>query len=676
MRIAAGELVARRYLLDHQLAQGGMGSVWVARHVQLGALVAVKFMDPRFLESPAARARFEREARTAAQIQSPHVVKVFDYGIEDETPYLVMELLDGEDLGARLKRRGPLSLPAAADIVAQVARALRQAHEAGIVHRDLKPANVFLARSGEVEIAKVLDFGLAKPMDLSPEDEATKTEEVLGSPQYMSPEHARGTRDPDPRSDLFSLGVIAYRLITGKLPFSGRNASDILVKICTEPAPPPSVHRADLPLAIDRFFVRALAKTPEERFQSAAEMAQAFALAAGVDLTSTLTAAPRVPVPVSAPIAPVPMPSARAPSRTPWGVLTAFGIGIAAVIAGLTVRQRASAACAGSSDVEACRTACALRVADDCERWHALGCESAAGLDPGRVEHCEIACRGGRAASCAALAEALSGRADLADRRMIALEQGCNAGDRDACLAFGVGSNDARGMKALEQLCKTGFSSSCQLLAARLAYGYTSAPPMPGDAPRFARAAPMALSLLEKGCDAGILGDCEDAAALLLEGEGIARDDVRARALFERAIAPDPSPPGGSAADRARDAKRRGVGLVWALERGRGGPRSEARAVALAEKLCGTPGGEGSLPASCLQLAYLLRKGRGVARDPKRAEALVKAVCNADFKCFDEARRWQIAWLRPRDLERAFELYDLVCELGDARGCEQAKSMR
>ena len=273
-------MVAGRYRLEQPLARGGMGSVWVARHLQLESQVAIKFMDAAVADSPTARARFEREAKAAAQIHSPHVVTIHDYGVASGTPFLVMELLEGEDLGARIRNEGPLPPEVVSGIVTHVARALRLAHEAGIVHRDLKPGNVFLTINVDTEIAKVLDFGIAKTRGLQQQpldpDEATRTDQILGSPQYMSPEQVKASRDVDHRSDLWSLAVIAYRALTAHLPFSSNSVADVLVKICSEPAPPPSTYRPELPSQVDRFFVRALAKDPDLRFQTASELAAAF----------------------------------------------------------------------------------------------------------------------------------------------------------------------------------------------------------------------------------------------------------------------------------------------------------------------------------------------------------------------------------------------------------------
>jgi len=156
-----GTVIAGKYRLERPLARGGMGAVWVARHLQLDEQVAVKFMDISLPSAADARVRFEREAKSAARIRSPHVVQILDHGVDGEIPYIVMELLEGEHLGTRLKREGRLSLAAAAAITEQVTKALHRAHKAGIIHRDLKPANVFLARvDDDDEIVKILDFGI------------------------------------------------------------------------------------------------------------------------------------------------------------------------------------------------------------------------------------------------------------------------------------------------------------------------------------------------------------------------------------------------------------------------------------------------------------------------------------------------------------------------------------
>jgi serine/threonine-protein kinase len=187
-----------------------------------------------------------------------------------------MELLEGEDLARRLERRGRFGLRETARILTQIGKALALAHQAGIVHRDLKPRNVFLARVGDEEIAKVCDFGIAKELDAPRSNDDTVTGTVIGSPEHMSPEQARGGT-VDARSDLWSLGVMLYRMITGARLFEGKNLGDVIVRICTDPILPPSTMVDDLPLGMDAFFERALQREPEARFPSIQAMVHAFA---------------------------------------------------------------------------------------------------------------------------------------------------------------------------------------------------------------------------------------------------------------------------------------------------------------------------------------------------------------------------------------------------------------
>jgi eukaryotic-like serine/threonine-protein kinase len=316
--LEVGGVVASKYRLVRPLAQGGMGSVWVARHVQLDVDVAVKFMAPAYAESADARARFEREAKAAAQLKSPNVVQVHDYGIADGVPYLVMELLQGEDLGERLRRQRRLSLPAAAAMLTPACKALRRAHEAGIVHRDLKPGNIFLARQDDEEIVKVLDFGVAKVTDPGSGASSTKAGTLVGSPNYMSPEQVRA-KHVDHRSDLWSMGVVLFEAVTGQLPFPGDDVGDVLVEVCTAPIPVPSHIAPDLGPVVDRFFERALAREPAARFQSARELAEAFASLAGAQDGASRLSLPSAPLATSALEAVAPVSSA------PWSAAGTAG---------------------------------------------------------------------------------------------------------------------------------------------------------------------------------------------------------------------------------------------------------------------------------------------------------------------------------------------------------------
>jgi serine/threonine-protein kinase len=274
-------VIAGKYRLEYALAAGGMGAVWVARHLMLDEDVAVKFMSPSLLATPEARARFAREAHAAARLRSPHVVQILDYGVDDDVPYLVMELLAGEHLGERIVREGRLPLREVVWMTEQVARALMRAHRAGIVHRDLKPANIFLSRVDEEEIVKLLDFGIAKQLGAV---DATQADVLVGSPQYMSPEQARGARDLDHRADLWSLAVILFRALTGAPAFEGETAIDVILQICTGPVPSALRVAPDLAPELDAFFRRALDRDPARRFGSARELADELAaIAARID---------------------------------------------------------------------------------------------------------------------------------------------------------------------------------------------------------------------------------------------------------------------------------------------------------------------------------------------------------------------------------------------------------
>lgn len=275
--LTEGSLIAGKYRLERLLARGGMGAVWRGHHLPLDIKVAIKLMKVDQSTSPTWQVRFKREARAAAQLKIPNVVQVYDYGLEGDVPYMVMELLDGEDLASLLRRQTRLSPAETLTLVDQVCRALSRAHAVGLVHRDLKPANIFLSRQGEAEVVKILDFGIAKFTGPEAIEGATETGTLLGSPHYMSPEQVRNSKHVDHRSDLWSMGVIIFRCLTGELPFPGTELGDVLVYVCTEPVPLPSKLVPDLSPAIDRFVLHALTRKLDGRFQSAEEMARAFA---------------------------------------------------------------------------------------------------------------------------------------------------------------------------------------------------------------------------------------------------------------------------------------------------------------------------------------------------------------------------------------------------------------
>lgn len=273
----AGRILADKYLLRSRLGEGGFGSIWRAEHLVLRSPVAVKLIDLEIAQKDGAVERFLREAQATAALRSPHVVQVIDYGVEGEQPFIVMELLEGENLAERLEREKRLSPLEVVRIVTHVARAIGKAHELGIVHRDLKPENIFIVNTGDEELIKVLDFGVAK-FATTPElnrNTYTKTGALIGTPYYMSPEQAQGNKTVDSRSDLWALGVITFEMMTGQRPFDGDALGDLVLTICVRSISVPSAI-APVPAGFDAWFAKAVERDPAARFQTAREMALAL----------------------------------------------------------------------------------------------------------------------------------------------------------------------------------------------------------------------------------------------------------------------------------------------------------------------------------------------------------------------------------------------------------------
>lgn len=275
-------VVADRFRLVRMVGRGGMGSVWQAMHLGLDTPCAVKFIEGELANVAEAHARFEREAKAAAQLRSPNVVQIFDHGVWQGHPYIAMELLEGEDLGKRLAKSGG-RLPAADVnfVVQQVCRALSRAHQSGVVHRDLKPDNIFVVKDDDRDIVKILDFGVAKSASQAIDGSNTKTGAMLGTPYYMSPEQAQGIKSVDSRSDLWSLAVIVFQCLTGRLPFESEALGDLLVKIIVSPVPTPSQVFAMVPVGFDAWWAKAADRNPDNRFQTAKEFAEKLSFALG-----------------------------------------------------------------------------------------------------------------------------------------------------------------------------------------------------------------------------------------------------------------------------------------------------------------------------------------------------------------------------------------------------------
>ena len=265
----SGTVLESRYELGRVLGAGGMGAVFEAKHLRLSRMVAIKVLRPAFVGQDEHIQRFIREAQVASKIRHRNVVEIHDYG---EAPgglvYIVMELLRGQDLDHFLEAQPEARLPwwQASSLLFQAARGLKAAHTVGIVHRDIKPANCFLTTDEEGQpLVKLLDFGIAKAEDTEATQRLTATSAVLGTPSYIAPELVLTTQPASPRSDIYSLGVVAYRMLTGRVPFTGATAFQVLHAACFEPVPPLRAYAPDVPPAVEALVLQMLAKAPEDR---------------------------------------------------------------------------------------------------------------------------------------------------------------------------------------------------------------------------------------------------------------------------------------------------------------------------------------------------------------------------------------------------------------------------
>ena len=303
-----GDVIADKYLVESVVASGGMGTVLAAKHLQLGQSVAIKVVRADESKREEAIARFLREGRAAASLESDHVVRIHDLGtLEHGTVFMVMELLRGRDLAHHLGEHGALPIEEAAEYVLQACEAIAEAHSRGIVHRDLKPSNLYLThRSDGQPLIKVLDFGISKSVrqgdDPAFQANLTSTRSVMGSPAYMSPEQVRDAKKVDHRTDIWSLGVILYELLAGQPAFDGDTLPGVCAAIAADTPKPLRAARPDVPPELEAIVVRCLEKDPDRRFQTVREFVAslaAFAPRHGADTVVVLPSAdlpvPRVP---------------------------------------------------------------------------------------------------------------------------------------------------------------------------------------------------------------------------------------------------------------------------------------------------------------------------------------------------------------------------------------------
>jgi serine/threonine-protein kinase len=281
--VKEGDLLAGKYRVKEVLGTGGMGVVVAAEHVQLAQLVAIKFLLPDACQEPDAVARFLREARAAVQIRSEHVARVTDVGtLEGGAPYTVMEYLRGTDLARTMSSRGPFPIFEAVDFVLQACEAVAEAHALGIVHRDLKPSNLFVAeRADGSPLIKVLDFGISKWLGHARVNDdvaasMTATNMMMGSPRYMSPEQVRSSKNVDARTDIWSLGVILYELLTGCPLYPSNTMSEVLAMVVADPPTPLRAKRPDAPADLEHTILRCLEKDPARRIATVAELARSL----------------------------------------------------------------------------------------------------------------------------------------------------------------------------------------------------------------------------------------------------------------------------------------------------------------------------------------------------------------------------------------------------------------
>jgi serine/threonine-protein kinase len=300
------EILGGQFRVLEKVGTGGMGSVYKASQPAMNRMVAIKILHPKLAGRKDLTSRFRREARAMSQLTHPNTAKVFMYGEaeEDGSLYIVMEMLEGKNLNQTVRKEGPMPTERAIPILIQVCGALQEAHDLGIVHRDLKPENIFLSKQGGIiDYPKVLDFGLAKVTERQMQPGSvilTQEGMVFGTPEFMSPEQAQG-RVLDARSDIYSLAVILYEVLTGKLPFSARTPMEYIQKHVMEPAIPLNDRVPDrkFPKGLEEVLARALMKKPDERFQSAAEFGEAlrpYGGAAAASLPAIRIAGPHIVV--------------------------------------------------------------------------------------------------------------------------------------------------------------------------------------------------------------------------------------------------------------------------------------------------------------------------------------------------------------------------------------------
>jgi serine/threonine-protein kinase len=622
-----GDVILDKYEVTRVLGKGGMGIVLAARHLELNELVALKFLLPSLRDKPEISTRLVQEARTGIRIKNAHVARVYDVGTVEGVPFMVMEHLTGHDLSAVIRERGQLPIVESADLLLQACEAVNEGHALGIVHRDLKPANLFVTTELDgTPFVKVLDFGISKSTATS-DVSVTASTAIMGSPLYMSPEQIMSAKSVDHRSDVWSLGVILYEMLTGTPPFKGDAFPAVCAAILRGSYTSPSDPRPDIPAALEQMLSEAMAIDRETRLPSveafAARLMPFGTDAARVSYSRIRRFASRTQVPSERPLEPTdsvtPPPLDGGVGRTPpgrvtartakslaetkprphrWRWMTALGVLVAA--AGFAVvlphfrqtRHATSSDSAGDASVAACAS--------------------------GATAECEAACAANLPGTCQALAQAL--------------EKG-----------VGATKDLPRAASIYQKACDGGSPAACNSLGALYALG-----------DGVSKDAAKAVALYTRGCNEGSATSCVNLGAMHFEGNGVPKNESLGARFFLRGC--EAGEPMGC------------FNVSVAYGEGRGVPMDPVQSFMFAGRAC-TMGA----PAGCARTARASIAGEGVTKDVKAGLAQLDTLCtrHESVGCESLARLYTSGAGSdvPTDPLRVREYAKKACDLGSQRYC-------
>ncbi|MFT3775884.1 MAG: protein kinase [Minicystis sp.] len=600
--LAPGAVFARDYTIVRPLSEGGMGAIYVVQQISTGAQRALKLMHQELVREPRLRQRFEQEARIGSRIESEHVVQVLAAGIDEPSgmPFLIMELLNGQDLSALLEKRGALPPAEVRDIFAQLTHAIAAAHRVGVVHRDLKPENVFIAvarREGMTHFVKVLDFGIAK---VAAEAKSTATQ-ALGTPMWMAPEQTERSRAMTPAADVWALGLIAFKMLTGKFFWISANNEDsnytmVLREAVFEPIPSASARAQELgvahllPPGFDAWFARCVARDPAARFENAGLAREAFAEVIGrassvPSAPQTIAGAPASNIPAATPTgAPTPAGYTPVPAHTPAGPMLVGGAQTQPVMPHLPVAPAAPARSSGSGKGIWIAAAAVLVIGG-------LGFGVRAMSRAQKIKACEQG---------------------EGDGRLDACKVACSADPKKFCVTYGDLSRTALDTASLEEARKS-YEKACNAADFLGCRKLGSIQEIDGDDGA-------ALLSYQKSCDGKDASGCAWLGTRLESGRGIARDAAKASSYYEKACSGDDP---ASCALQAFASENRPI------------PRPDAaeldalykKATPALQKECSSGG-----LWECMALGHLLQHGKGIDRDINAASTMYQKACKGGVR--------------------------------------------